>query len=144
MFRQILLMSSFYIIFNMLLLSKLEEQEPRTNTLFLHWITQFEIHPQTHRLKRLGPIGDFEGYKFYSAYGVFFPRNFSIESHVDYQCFLCNGDFKAIMIPKMLHSRMAQSLEWGELPLLKPHNQSDCTVSKIEMNKSEWMFGEEK
>lgn len=87
----------------------------RLNPLFIELVNKFERIPQSHILTQLEPIslsklninfGD--NYIFYSAYGVYFPKEFKISPHKDYQCYLCDGDFKAIMIPKYLNSEMAQ------------------------------------
>ena len=37
-----------------------------------------------------------------------FPKDFAIGPHIDYQCSLCDGDFKAIMIPRWLDPKMAK------------------------------------
>lgn len=89
------------------------KEEEKLNPLFMQVVDKFERIPQSHILKPIAPmpkldidIGD--EYKFYSAYGVYFPKVFKIDAHKDYQCSLCNGNFKAIMIPKYIHPDMAQ------------------------------------
>ena len=86
--------------------------ESRPNPLFFELQQSFTISEQSHILlpKFLDTIESFTptGYKFYSAYGVFFPKEFAISAHKDYQCSLCDGDFKALMIPKYLHPNMAK------------------------------------
>lgn len=86
--------------------------KPTINRLFVDLIDKFERQPQSHILKVVNPINtgvDIGAeYRFYSAYGVYFPKEFKIHAHRDYQCSLCNGDFKAIMIPKYIHPDMAQ------------------------------------
>ena len=87
--------------------------ETRINPLFIKIVNSFERIPQSHILKYVKPMDKFDvdigdGYRFYSAYGVYFPKEFKISAHKDYQCSLCNGDFKAIMVPKYIHLDMAQ------------------------------------
>jgi len=79
------------------------------NPLFTFLEERFVRIPGSHILQPLHPVSfQLDSYPFYSAYGVFFGRNFKIARHTDYQCRLCNGDFKAVMVPKYLHPMMAK------------------------------------
>jgi len=86
-----------------------DNENGRLNPLFLQLVDKFVLHNQSHILIQREPLFiEIDGYELYSAYGVFFSRYFQIGPHIDYQCHLCNGDFKAMMVPKYLHPMMAQ------------------------------------
>lgn len=89
------------------------DSKTQLNSLFMEVVKRFKKIPQSHILKQLEPIPTLDinigkNYKLYSAYGVYFPKDFKIDAHKDYQCSLCNGDFKALMIPKYINPEMAQ------------------------------------
>src|SRR5690348_4792081 len=87
---------------------------PQENPLFTQWSSKFELMEKTHILHPLVPIEDYEGFKFYGAYGVYFPKDFQIKAHRDYHCRICDGDFITVMVPKHIHPNMAQiCLEGG-------------------------------
>lgn len=84
-------------------------KQAEINPLFLQTVKRFERIPSSHILKPLEFIPNLDqNYRFYSAYGVYFPKEFSISAHKDYQCSLCDGTFKAMMIPKYIDPEMAQ------------------------------------
>jgi hypothetical protein len=121
-----------------------EEDKSKRNPLFEKWVNKFERIPQSHILTPLLSIDDYKGYKFYSAYAVYFPKEFKINSHRDYQCSLCDGEFKAVMIPKTIHKQMAQvcfdggcedpTKGYSVINVCKPHWTHPGITDRVQIN----------
>eukprot|EP01129_Flabellula_baltica_P013107 TRINITY_DN6033_c0_g1_i1.p1 TRINITY_DN6033_c0_g1~~TRINITY_DN6033_c0_g1_i1.p1 ORF type:complete len:183 (+),score=24.55 TRINITY_DN6033_c0_g1_i1:116-664(+) len=119
---------------------------------FLKLEQNFERIPKSHILRPISEVPNLaimdllpENFNFYSAYGVYFPKEFSINAHKDYQCSLCNGEFKAIMVPRYLNPNMAQVCSeescqdaylkgYYFVDVCKEHWTKQGTIDRIQIN----------